>query len=148
MQNETIPELRIEQQDDGTLMLEQQNGFQDPDCINVHGLHVRHLAEQMGLIGKIDPDAQKTIATLTRRLLLLRDRIVTLHDFLLNHSDHKHADLSYERTYATATADIADELCHGLEDDEQPAAEQVRRPAPSKTAPTPAARATAQASLL
>lgn len=32
-------------------------------------------------------------------------------NYLVNHSDHKHADLSYEVTYATACIDIADEFC-------------------------------------
>jgi len=39
-----------------------------------------------------------------------------LHDYLLNHSDHKHADLSYELTYATACIDLANEFCAELED--------------------------------
>ncbi|TSA15031.1 MAG: hypothetical protein D4R79_02015 [Comamonadaceae bacterium] len=63
-----------------------------------------------------DPTAKKTIAMLTRRLLLLRDRIGFLSNWLANHSDHRHADLSYETTYAIATADIADEFCADLED--------------------------------
>ena len=45
-----------------------------------------------------------------RRLLVLRDRIDELADYLCKHSDHKHADLSYEMTYANATADIAAEF--------------------------------------
>lgn len=60
--------------------------------------------------------AAKTIATLTRRLLVLRERIDDMADCLCNHSDRKHADLSYEMTFANATADIAAEFCAELMD--------------------------------
>ena len=46
---------------------------------------------------------------------MLADRIDHLADFLGNHSDHKRADLSYETTYANASADIAAELVAELD---------------------------------
>ena len=49
--------------------------------------------------------------------ILREHRIDHLADYLALHSDHKHADLSYETTYARASADIAHALC----DDLQPA---------------------------
>jgi hypothetical protein len=51
---------------------------------------------------------------LARRLTVLRERIDRLTDWLTNHSDHAHADLSYETTFAQATADIAEEFCMEL----------------------------------
>jgi hypothetical protein len=63
-----------------------------------------------------DPQAQKTIAMLTRRLEALADRVHFLADYLANNSDHKHADLDYETTYARATSDIAYEFCFDLDD--------------------------------
>jgi hypothetical protein len=80
----------------------------------MHPWQLRTVLEQFGLV-VADKDAEKQIATLERRLLVLRDRMARLQDYLANHSDRKHADLSFELTYATATMDIADEFCHGLD---------------------------------
>lgn len=93
------------------ILLTQADSYSDDPCtVLLHPWQLRAVCEQFGIVAS-DAQAAKTIATLTRRLYLLRSRINCLHDYLLNHSDHKHADLSYELTYATATAEIANELC-------------------------------------
>lgn len=116
--NDTFPELTIEfmedGQGDGLILLESDNGG-NIDRVAIHPIHLRYMAEKSGLIATSDPQAQRTIAMLTRRLVLLRDRIDHLGEWLSKHSDHLHADLSYECTYATATADIADEFCADLD---------------------------------
>lgn len=115
--NDSIPDLKIEHIDDGVgdgLIMLTQDNCGNVDSVAIHPLHLRYMAEKMGLIESSDPKAQKTIATLTRQLLALRERIDHLADWLANHSDHKHADLSYEMTYATATADIAEAFCYDL----------------------------------
>ena len=99
--------------DGGTVRLEQK------DCgesyiVDLDGWQLREICERFGLVAP-DHQAAKTIAMLTRRLLVLRDRIDELADYLCNHSDHKHADLSYEMTYANATADIAAEFVAELD---------------------------------
>jgi hypothetical protein len=112
-----IPELKIELDDgsgDGLILLEQDCGG-NVDRVSIHLVHVRYMAEKCGLVATSDPTAQRTIAALARRLILLRDRIDHLGDWLTNHSDHRHADLSYECTYVTATADIAEEFCVDLD---------------------------------
>jgi len=107
-------ELTAEWVDDNqgrAIMLTQPaDNYDEPGAVLIHPWQLRAVCEQFGIIAS-DPQAEKTIATLTRRLLLLRDRIDRLHNYLVNHSDHKHADLTYEVTYATATADLADEFC-------------------------------------
>ena len=110
--NDRIPELKIESMGDksGLILLEQDSGG-NIDRVAIHPVHLRYMAEKMGMLESRDPAAQKTIATLQRRLLVLRDRLENLHDYLVNHSDHRHADLSYEVTYATACLDIANEFC-------------------------------------
>ena len=112
-----ITDLKIELMDDnigdGLILLEQDNGG-NVDRVAIHPLHLRFMAEKWGLVETSDPKANKTITTLTRRLNVLRARIDHLAHWLANHSDSKHADLSYEQTYATATADIADEFCAEL----------------------------------
>ena len=91
------------------------DGYNEPDTVCLHPLQLRAVCEKFGIFATTDQEAQKTIASLTRRLLVLHERIDHLANWLANHSDSKHADLSYEQTYATATADIAGEFCAELE---------------------------------
>lgn len=126
--NESIPELKIEMMKDGIgegLILLEQDDCGNAASVAIHPVHLRYMAEKFGLIETSDPQAQKTIATLTRRLHLLRKRIDHLAYWMVTHSDTEHADLSYEQAYAIATADIADEYCadfsDGAQTDEQPA---------------------------
>lgn len=115
----THHELTAEWVDDNKgraiLLTQPADNYDDPGSVLVHPWQLRAVCEQFGIIAS-DPQAARTITTLTRRLHLLRDRIDRLHDYLLNHSDHKHADLSYELTYATACIDLANEFCVELED--------------------------------
>ena len=92
------------------IMLTQQDGLEEPNTVLVHPWQLRAVCEQFDLIAS-DPQVEKTIATLKRRMEMLRDCIAHLHDYLANHSDHRHADLSYEVAYATACIDLADEFC-------------------------------------
>lgn len=112
-----FPDLKIEvmpdAENDGLILLEQNSGG-NIDRVAIHPIHVRFMAEKMGLIEASEPMAQKTIATLSRRLQVLTGRIDHLAYWLTHHSDSKHADLSYEQDYAIATADIAEEFCAEL----------------------------------
>lgn len=134
---EHISNLTIEIEEDGSVVLEQ-------DCTGnisrvwVHPVQLRYIAEKMGLVETSDPKAAKTIATLERRLLVLRDRIDELHDYLVNHSDHKHADLSYEVTFSRASLDIVEEFCHDLDEQPDNTARDATPSAPC-TAPSAAA---------
>lgn len=103
--------------DGDQLNLEQELGCGETSLLTLHRLQLSHLAGLMGIVkAPVAGESQKTIATLTRRLKLLRDRIDFIADYLEDHSDSKHADLSFEQTYARATADIADEFCAELVD--------------------------------
>lgn len=114
---DNIPDLTIGPVGDpaGKLILLEQDSNGNTDRVAIHPIHLRYIAEKLGLVATSDPTAQKTIATLTRRLLVLRSRIAYLDDWLHTYSDSKHADLSYEQTYAEATTDIADEFCADLD---------------------------------
>lgn len=46
-----------------------------PELVAIHPLHLRHMAEKMGLVESSDPQAAKTIATLQRRMVALASRI-------------------------------------------------------------------------
>jgi len=96
------------------MLTQPADNYDDPGSVLIHPWQLRAVCEQFGIIAS-DAQAAKTIATLTRRLHLLHDRIDFLAYWLANHSDSKHADLSYEQTYANATADIAEEFCADFE---------------------------------
>ena len=137
--NERFEQLTIEIADDkkGRFIILRQEGCGNSESVAIHPMHLRYIAEKIGLIPTTDPQAARTIATLQRRLGVLHQRIESLHGYLLNNSDHKHADLSYELTYATATLDIADEFCAEFE-----SAEAANEPV------APAGQSAAQASLI
>jgi hypothetical protein len=116
----TIPDLKIERDDQsGCILLEQDSGG-NIDRVALHPLHVRFLAEQCGLVDTSDPEALKIVATLKRRFRLLRDRIDHLTDSLAKNKDFDRADINYEVTYAVATADIADEFVAELDETGKP----------------------------
>lgn len=113
--SENIPDLTIDllDKESGLILLQQDSGG-NLDRVAIHPVHRRHMAERFGLIPAGDPEGQQTIASLVRRLHVLQARINHLAEWLALHSDHEHADLSYEQTYARATADIAEEFCAEL----------------------------------
>lgn len=92
------------------IMLTQQDGIEDPQTVLVHPWQLRAVCEHFGIIAS-DAQAAKTIATLQRRMAGLRDRIDALADWMAKHSDHAHADLSYEVTQLQALQDLAGEWC-------------------------------------
>ena len=121
--NDNIPELKIEMMADehGSLIILEQDSGGNLDRVAIHPIHLRYMAEKMGLITTNDPQALKTIAALQRRMQALRDRIESLADWMAQHSDHKHADLSHETTQLNAMADLAREWCHDFDEPEQDA---------------------------
>ena len=125
--NDNIPDLKIEMMNDGhgdgLILLEQDSGG-NIDRVAIHPIHLRYMAEKMGLLESSDPTAQKTIATLQRRMISLRDRIENLSDWMAEFSDHRHADLSYETNQLDAMADLAREWCCDFEEPE-PAANRA-----------------------
>jgi hypothetical protein len=126
--NEHIPHLNIESLDDGNLRLENES-MGDSYVVDIHPLHLRYMAEKLGLVREVsasEADALRTVTTLKRRLRVLLDRINHLDDWLHQHSDTAHADLSYEQTYSMATWELASEFCADLD---QPAEETQTKPA-------------------
>jgi len=110
---DTIPHLNIEVLPDGLIRLENES-MGDSYTVDIHLIQLQHIAEKVGLVRKMsasEADAMRTMIELRRRLLALKDRIDHLGEFLALHSDHRHADLSYESNYATATADICEAYC-------------------------------------
>jgi len=123
-----LPDLRIEvSHSEDMVILQQSGGSGEVDRIALHRWQVRMLAEQFGLL-PARSSSQKTIATLARRLLKLRERIDHLGEHL-----HTHVEDQYALQYALATCEIADEFVAGLDD---LTGEPVPRPAPPPSAGT------------
>lgn len=99
------------------IMLTQQDGIEEPQSVLVHPFQLRAVCEQFGIIAS-EPQAAKTIATLQRRMVGLHDRIEALADWMAQHSDHRHADLSYETTQLDALLDLAGEWCADFDSDQ------------------------------
>lgn len=97
------------------IMLTQQDGIDEPHVVLVHPWQLLAVCEQFDIIAS-DPQASKTIGTLQRRMVALRDRIDRLADWMAKHSDHAHADLSFERAPLEALQDLAGEWCADFEE--------------------------------
>ena len=145
--NDSIPDLKIELMNDshGSLILLEQDSGGNIDRVAIHPIHLRYMAEKMGLLESSDPTAQKTIVTLQRRMGALRDRIESLADWMAQYSDHRHADLSHETTQLNAMADLSREWCHDFKESEQATPDASMfgnsQDAKSECMPAPAAQA-------
>lgn len=107
--HDNIPELRIEPMDEGSpLLLLEQDGGGNVDRIAIHPVHVRYLAERMGLASSGDLDSDRTIARLSRQMQALSARINCLAARLDT------GEPTFEQAYARATADLAQEFCTEL----------------------------------
>ena len=91
------------------------SGCNEAATILLDPWQLRATCEHFGLIAN-DQAAHKTIAMLKRRLLVLRDRIDHLGEYMEFCSDHDHANLEYEQGYVAATHAIAQEFCADLDD--------------------------------
>ncbi len=97
------------------IMLTQQDGIEEPQSVLLHPWQLRAVCEQFNILTS-DRQAAKTIATLQRRMEGLRERIDDLTCWMAKHSDHEHADLTYEMTQLRALRDLADEWCADFEE--------------------------------
>ena len=111
--NIDIPGISIEVLDNGNLRLEDKS-YSEFAIVDIHPIHLRLMAEKLGFVREVsasEADTLRTCAELRRRLLALKERVDHLGEYLALHSDHRHADLTYETTYATATVDICEAYC-------------------------------------
>jgi hypothetical protein len=99
------------------MLTQQEDGYNEPNTVLVHPWQLRAVCEQFGIIAS-DPQAAKTIATLQRRMKALHVRIEALADWMARHSEHRHADLSYETTQLHALQDLAREWCADFDDEQ------------------------------
>jgi hypothetical protein len=128
----------IEDKHGPAILLEQQEGIDDPMAIVVHPWQLRAACEHLGIIAS-NPLAERTIATLSRRIKSLASRVEYLAEYLETNSDSRHADLSYEQTYARATADLAAEFIAEIDDSQadgtKPTQDRTSKGTPATSAP-------------
>lgn len=104
-------DLAYEVDADGSVNLEQDAGFGEVSAIVLHPIHVRLLAEQVGVLApSSDIEADRTIARLCRQMRILLDRIDQLDDWLNQAAQRGHEDLATETTYSFATWELANEF--------------------------------------
>ncbi|EHL20827.1 hypothetical protein KYG_21664 [Acidovorax sp. NO-1] len=97
------------------ILLTQQDGIEEPHSVLVHPWQLRAVCEEFGIVAS-DEQAAKTIRTLQRRMTSLLGRIEHLAGWMTNHSDQRHADLTYEITQLLALQDLASEWCGDFAD--------------------------------
>lgn len=138
--------LVVQRLDDDILLLTQKASPMGPVDIRIGAGQLRDICEQLGIVR--DPQSRRTIAGLQRRLLGLHERIEALADWMARHSDHKHADLSFETTKLHALLDLAAEWCEDFAEAEPsaaPASTPATAPAPPPGNDQPKAAAVADA---
>lgn len=107
----------VELTDHRAIMLTQATGLGEDDCIMLNPVQLRHLAERFaGLPCLPDTSAAQVIA-LSKRLRLLASHLDDLRDYMVHHSDHKHADLIYELAKVANLSDMAEAFCIDLPDE-------------------------------
>lgn len=116
--HELNAEWAISNQEPAIVLSQPSKGSGEPNTILLHPWQLLAICKQFGIIAS-NPQAEKSIATLTRHMVALRDRIDFLAEWMVHHSDHKHADLSYEVALLQAMQDLACEWCHDFECEEQ-----------------------------
>ena len=123
--NEHIPHLNIETLENGNLRLENET-MGDSYVVDVHPMHIRLLAERIGLIENgTAPDAivptvgeqTRTIDRLKRNLLRVREHSLQLQNKFATGADWDHADLTFEMGLINSLVDLLDMAVHDFSDD-------------------------------
>ena len=127
---DAIPQLNIEVLENGCIRLESES-IDDNYIVDIHPVHLRYIAEKMGLIAETSAtdaellrtergqvaDLKRTLDRYKRALLHIKVRAEQLHDNIFNCSRRGHEDLSVEVAQSAALADFAEHICVEFEDD-------------------------------
>jgi hypothetical protein len=124
------------------ILLTQPDFNGENSSVLMRPLQLRHFAERFAGMEPIGWATSQPVKTLARRLHTLAFHIDFLYDYIKNHSDHKHADLSWELAKVTALSEMADEFCADLPDelcetDDEPTKQPSAAPIAGTTTATP-----------
>lgn len=132
---ETFPHVTAEllmRENEPVVLFTQSGKADEPRVVLMHPLQLRHFAERFAGMESVDWMTSQPVKTLVRRLRTLAYHIDILYDWIRNHSDHKHADLSWELVKVTSLSEMADEFCADLPDEDSQHGD-VPTPAPVRT---------------
>lgn len=142
--HEVTAELVTDEHGTAVILTQPDQGTDDPCTVLMHPLQLRHFAERYAGMESADWMTTRPVKTLTNRLRTLAFHIDSLYDYIKNHSDHKHADLSFELAKAVALTEMADAFCSDLPDENEPS-NDMSEPEPE---PSNIAEKSGQASLI
>jgi hypothetical protein len=115
-----LPALKIEALADGNLMLSHDDGYGNgDDCVLVHPLHLRFMAEKLGLMRNMsatEADALRMVDKLARRLGMLHERISQVHEWMWQNKSFDQCDINIEAWYIDATLDLSAEFQAEIEE--------------------------------
>lgn len=128
--NTQIPHLNIQVLPDGLIRLENES-MGDSYVVDIHPLHLRFMAEKLGLISEMSAsdaellrtergrvaDLDRTLDRLKRALLHFKVRAEQLHDNIVNCSQRGHEDLGVEVAQSAALADFSEHICMEFDQD-------------------------------
>lgn len=127
---DNIPTLKIETNEDGTITLE-QDWCGNAERVAVHTVHVRHLAERLGMVPEISASDAELLLTergrvatlrqendrLKRNMLRLHAHALALQKDFRENADWTHADLAHEMSNINALVDLFDMAVDDFADD-------------------------------
>lgn len=128
--NDNIPSLKIETNGDGTVTLEQE-WTGNVDRVAIHTVHVRHLAEKLGMVREVSASDAELLRTerghvaalrqendrLKRNMLRLHAHALALQADFRENADFAHADLSHELNNINALVNLFDMAVDDFADD-------------------------------
>lgn len=139
-----IDDLAFEIEGD-KVTLEQDAGCGEVHMVTLHAIHLRHLAESMGMVKTVEAsgaELMRDMARYQRALLMLRDQAEHLYSMMVDLVNCGHNDIGVELAKATALADFASHICNEFEDsysdrksenEGQPKSAQEKGPAKQQT---------------
>lgn len=130
--HEVTAELVTDEHGPAVMLTQPDLGADEPCTVLMHPLQLRHFAERFAGMEPVGWVTTQPVKTLTRRLRTLAFHIDFLYDYIKHHSDHKHADLSFELVKVTALTEMADEFCADLPEElNRPEDVAIQSPAPA-----------------
>lgn len=116
---EEIPQLdSIELLENGCVRVATSD-MQDSYSVDLHPMHLRFIAEKMGLVREMsvsEADALRTVDKLTRRIRVLHERIVQMDKWLNESRDLECADITVEFWFSAATLDLSREFIREIDE--------------------------------
>ncbi|RYG08505.1 MAG: hypothetical protein EON92_16465 [Burkholderiales bacterium] len=109
----------------------------DSYVVDIHPMHLRLMAERLGLVRKLSAshaDDLRDLNRYKRALLMIRDRAEQLHSNIYGLSQHGREEMGIEVAQSAALADFAEHLCVEFEGDHTAESREVTPShAPSQT---------------